>query len=439
MTAVRTDYDIIVAGAGMVGSCLALALARLPVRILVVDPMAPMGAVLPDGMPERRPGQEARERPAGVPGESNFDARVTALANGSQRIFQALDLWSALEPHVQPINTIHVSNRGSFGIARIRASEEGVAALGYTIENQHLQRVLLADRSRWPDAQWHHATRVTDVYRHDDRVEVTLSDDAGSAVVTARLLVAADGSRSSLRAALGATVTEHDYGQTAIVANCTTQVSHGGVAYERFTATGALAMLPLPGGRSGLIWTLPSAESAQLVDCSDEAFKRALQTVFGQRLGRFERLGQRQTYPLVASSARPIAAERLLLIGNAANTLHPVAGQGFNLALRDVSILAEIIAQQSGDAADPGCSTVLDAYQKWRRSDQNKVSWFTHNLISLFGNDRPDLSLGRNLGLVFLDLIPGAKAMLAKHTMGLAGRLPRLARGVGLDERGPRL
>lgn len=320
-------------------------------------------------------------------------------------------------------------------MARIRASEEGVAALGYTIENQQLQQVLLTNRSRWPNAEWRQATRVAGAESKNDRVEVTLAGDAGSVAVTARLLVAADGSRSSLRAALGSSVTEHDYGQTAIVANCTTQVAHGGVAYERFTATGALAMLPLAGGRSGFIWTLPSAEARDLIGYSDAAFKNALQKVFGYRLGRFERLGERQTYPLVASSARPIVGQRLLLIGNAANTLHPVAGQGFNLALRDVSILAEIIARQADAGADPGCAAALAAYQTWRRSDQNKVSWFTHNLISLFGNDRADLRLGRNLGLVFLDLIPGAKTMLAKHTMGLAGRLPRLARGVGLDER----
>lgn len=407
-----SDYDVIVAGAGLVGSCLALVLARLPLRILVVDPAA-----------------------HAAPGEVSFDARVTALANGSQRILAALDLWAAIEAEAEPINMIHVSNRGSFGMARIRASEEGVAALGYTVENQQLQRALVTDRSRWANVEWRQATRVTDAQTQGDCVEVTLGAVARSQRLTTRLLVAADGTRSSLRAALGATVTEHDYGQTAIVANCTTQVPHGGVAYERFTASGPVAMLPLPRGRSGFIWTVPSAQSTELASCSEADFKRTLQKVFGYRLGRLGRLGERQTYPLVASSARPIAGQRLLLIGNAANTLHPVAGQGFNLALRDVSILAEIIARQSVDAADPGCTAVLDDYQAWRRSDQSKVSWFTHNLIGLFGNDRPDLRLGRNLGLVFLDLLPGAKTMLARHTMGLGGRLPRLARGVSLDQR----
>jgi len=404
----------------MVGSCLALALARLPLRILVVDPAAaPVAAAV-------------------LSAEAKFDARVTALANGSQRILRALDLWSALEAHVQPINTIHVSNRGSFGMARIRAREEGVAALGYTVENQHLQQVLLADRLRWPDTEWWHATRVAGAVAEADRVEVTLEGNTGSSVATTRLLVAADGSRSSLRAALGATVTQHDYGQTAIVANCTTQAPHGSVAFERFTATGAVAMLPLPGERCGFIWTVNSAEGDALMSSSDAAFKAALQEAFGYRLGRFQRLGERQAYPLVASSARPIARQRMLLIGNAANTLHPVAGQGFNLALRDVSILAEIIARQSAANGDSGAAAALDAYQAWRRADQGKVAWFTHNLIGLFGNDRPDLRIGRNLGLVFLDLIPGAKGLLAKHTMGLAGRLPRLARGVRLDERRPR-
>ncbi len=405
----RVDYDVIIAGAGMVGSCLALTLARLPLRILVVDPAADA-----------------------APGEASFDARVTALANGSQRILSALDLWPSIEAEAQPIATIHVSNRGSFGMARINARDEGVAALGYTVENQRLQRTLVADRERWPNVEWRQRTRLVDAALADEQVTATLTGPDGTESLTASLLVAADGSRSQLRKVLGAQVKEHDYGQIAVVANCTTQRPHRGIAYERFTAEGPVAMLPLPRARSGFIWTLPKAAGKELASCTDGEFLTALQRAFGYRLGRFVRLGERQAYPLVASSARPIAGDRMLLIGNAANTLHPVAGQGFNLALRDVSILAEVIDRHLNAGADPGSTAVLDSYQQWRQSDQDKVAWFTHNLIGLFGMDQRPVKFGRNLGLVMFDLVPGAKAVLAKHTMGLAGRLPRLARGVPL-------
>lgn len=411
----RVDYDVIIAGAGMVGSCLALALARLPLRILVVDPAA--GA---------------------APGEAHFDARVTALANGSQRILGALDLWSSLAVEAQPIQTIHVSNRGSFGMARINARDEDVAALGYTVENQQLQRALVADRERWPNVEWRQSTRLVDAVCAAEQVTATLADGATKDSVTAKLVVAADGTRSQLRKVLGAQVKVHDYGQIAIVANCSTRIPHQGVAYERFTAQGPVAMLPLRRARSGFIWTLPKAAGEALASCPDDEFIAALQRAFGYRLGRFVRLGERQAYPLVSSSARPIAGQRMLLIGNAANTLHPVAGQGFNLALRDVSILAEIIDRQLAVDGDPGSVAVLDGYQQWREADQDKVAWFTHNLIGLFGMEQRAVNVGRNLGLVLFDLIPGAKAVLAKHTMGLAGRLPRLARGVPLANGRPK-
>jgi 2-octaprenyl-6-methoxyphenol hydroxylase len=253
--------------------------------------------------------------------------------------------------------------------------------------------------------------------------------------VKARLLIAADGARSSVRRALGIAAREDDYHQQAIILNCTTGVAADGRAFERFTPQGPLAVLPTTQGRVAVIWTLPSQIADSLMALPDAAFRAELERAFGRRLGRFERVGQRALHRLVRTQSDALTGPRALLIGNAAMSLHPVAGQGFNLALRDVATIAELIAYERvalGAAADIGRSEVLDRYRSWRRADQRKVAWFTHGLVRAFGARLPGLTPLRGLGLVAFDVMPGAKALLARHTMGTAGRLPRLARGLDL-------
>ncbi len=241
-----------------------------------------------------------------------------------------------------------------------------------------------------------------------------------------------------MRAALGVPAAEHDYGQCAVIFNVATEVALDGRAFERFTPDGPIAVLPLTNGRAAVIWTLPAEQAERMRTLPEAAFRDALQTAFGYRLGRITRVGERSMHPLARIASGTVNERRVVFIGDAALRLHPVAGQGFNLALRDVATLAELIADEFANASvhgvgvDAGADELLERYRTWRADDQRRVSRFTHGLIHLFGESAPGLGIGRGLGLMAFDLLPGAKGMLARQTMGRAGRLPRLARGLSL-------
>jgi 2-octaprenyl-6-methoxyphenol hydroxylase len=403
----RRDCDVLIAGGGAVGSALACALGELPLDVVLVE------------------AQQAE-----LLAQPGFDARVTALANGSQQILSGLSLWRDLAGYVESIRSIHISERGRFGVARIDAREEHVPALGYTVENQTLGRVL------WERLE--HSRRLTVLapakvvgLKHEpDYVEVTVERGGAAETVRAKLVVAADGVRSAVRAALGVATSEDDYEQCAVVFNCSTEARLDGRAFERFSDRGPIALLPLTGGRGAVIWTLPGGDAKGVAALPADAFRAELQQAFGQRLGKFTRIGERHLYPLARVASESIRGPRAVLIGDAALRLHPVAGQGFNLALRDIATLAEVIAD--ADAADVGADELLERYATWRAADRQRVSSFTHGLIQLFGESAPGMGLGRGLGLMAFDLLPGAKALLARQTMGKAGRLPRLARGLPL-------
>ena len=398
--------DVLIAGGGAVGSALACALSELPLDVVLVELQQPQLLAQP-----------------------SFDARVTALANGSQQILSGLDLWRDLAGYVEAIRTIHISERGRFGAARLKAGEENVPALGYTVENQTLGRVLWERLQRSQRLKVLAPAKVVALRREPELAVVTVERDGATETVRAKLVVAADGARSAVRAALGVQATEDDYGQRAVVFNCATEARLDGRAFERFTERGPIALLPLTGGRGATIWTLPGGDAQRIAALPDDAFRAELQASFGQRLGRFTRIGQRHLYPLARVASETIHGARAVLIGDAALRLHPVAGQGFNLALRDIATLAEVIAD--GDA-DVGAAELLERYSTWRAADRQRVSSFTHGLIQLFGDSAPGLGAGRGLGLMAFDLLPGAKALLARQTMGKAGRLPRLARGLPL-------
>jgi 2-octaprenyl-6-methoxyphenol hydroxylase len=276
--------------------------------------------------------------------------------------------------------------------------------------------------------------KVAGLERDSDFAVVSVERGGESETVRAKLVVAADGARSAVRAALGVETDEHDYGQRAVVFNCSTEARLDGRAFERFTQRGPIALLPLVGGRGAVIWTLPEGDAERIAALPVDAFRAELQDAFGQRLGRFTRIGERHLYTLARVASGAIHGERAVLIGDAALRLHPVAGQGFNLALRDVATLAEVIADAAalGSAVDAGAAALLERYAAWRAADRQRVSSFTHGLIQLFGDAAPGLGLSRGLGLMAFDLLPGAKDLLARQTMGKAGRLPRLARGLRL-------
>ena len=403
--------DVLIVGGGLVGSTLAHALAQASISTVLLE-----------------------ERDPGCLAQPSFDDRVTALANGSQRILQGLGIWPEVSAFAEPIESIHISERGHFGMTRILAEEEGVPALGYTIQNRVLGSAIWPKLLTFDSVACQAPATLDALSIEEDEVTATIKSDEGTRAVRAKLLVAADGARSQVRKALGIVALEDAYDQKAVIVNCEVEVAHAGRAFERFTPTGPLAFLPLRDSRVAVVWTLDPAEADRVISLKDIEFLDELQTAFGYRLGRIERAGSRAAFPLTRVRSKAVTACRAALVGNAAVSLHPVAGQGFNLALRDIAALAEILidAHRGGKTADLGNSRLLDGYEAWRVRDQRRVATFTHGLVRLFGYESSPVAVTRGLGLMALDLLPGAKKRLARQTMGLTGRLSRLARGLPL-------
>jgi 2-octaprenyl-6-methoxyphenol hydroxylase len=372
-------------------------------------------------------------------GACAYDSRPIALSQSSRRILDALGVWSGLSARVTPITRIHVSDRGHFGFARLRAEDHGVDALGYVISAAELGAALEAalgslDRVRIVRP----AVVEQAACDHSPAVRLSIAA-AGSrpaaelpAALEAKLLVLCDGGRSPLRGALGITVNERDYGQWAVTARVEARCAHRGVAYERFTPAGPLALLPMHGNHCGLVWSMDAARSEHLGSLDDDGFVGALNEQFGTRLGGFLSTGPRSAFPVRLTTASQVVGERLAVIGNAANHLHPVAGQGLNLGLRDAAALAEMVAMSLREGGDPGDPSVLARYAEWRRGDQKRVARTTDALVRLFSNRFAPLVLARGLGLLVFDLFPPIKRRFGDQAMGLAGRQSRLARGLSL-------
>ncbi|HHH43044.1 MAG TPA: 2-octaprenyl-6-methoxyphenyl hydroxylase [Gammaproteobacteria bacterium] len=406
----KTEVDVLIVGGGLVSASLACALGQAGVRVCMVE-ASPLRTDLPPG----------------------YDERSIALAQGSQRIFSGLGLWPTLQDRVCPIHTIHVSDRGHFGFTRLRREEEGVPALGYVATARVLGKALLDRIDELEGVEVLAPAELIDFQVGEAEVEADLLVDNNPVHCTAKLLVAADGAQSSIRTQLGIETTQRDYGQTAVIANVTTDRPHANVAYERFTDTGPMALLPMTEQRSALVWTVRSEQSEALMALDDAEFLARLQTRFGYRLGRFLKVGKRQAYPLFLLRARESVRPRMALIGNAIHTLHPVAGQGFNLGLRDVATLAEVILDARRNGRDIGGSSVLERYADWRQADQQRVAFFTDSMVRLFGQTLPPVTWIRDAGMLALDICPPAKRWFGRLTMGRAGRLPRLACGLDLS------
>ena len=400
-------WDVVIVGGGMVGASFALALRATKLRTLLIEGVPPDSSAQP-----------------------SFDERTTALGNGSRQIFESLGVWEAMAADASPIRSIHVSDAGRFGVARLDAREQGVPAFGYVVPNRTIGRVLWQALREAPNVTVAVPAQVKAATLREEAVELEVLTETGTESIRAAVAVAADGAGSVLRASAGIDADIEDYEQVAIVVNAATDRPNTGDAFERFTSSGPLAVLPTAGGGYTVVWAVRPARAAELTALDDAAFAAELLSAFGWRVGRWTRVGRRHTYPLALSRATDTVAGRVVLIGNAAQALHPVAGQGFNLGLRDAATLAEMLA---GAAATPDFAELLARFAEWRAEDRKGVTRFTDGLVKLFGSDLPGIGLVRNFGLLLFDLSPAAKRALSRVSWGFAGRMPRLARGLPLE------
>ena len=404
-------FDITIVGGGMVGASLAVALAPLGLKAALLEAVPHDSAAQP-----------------------SFDERTTALSNGSRRILDTLGLWADVEQSATAIRKIHVSDRGRFGFARIDAAEQGLAAMGYVVPNRVLGRALWGRLGGSSDICVHCPVEVLRILPGQDSVAIEFTQAGEAMSIDTRLIVAADGVQSAVRTAFGVEAEARDYEQTAVITTVLPQRFHDHVAYERFTDTGPLALLPLEGGRCALVLTLSCEAAESAMGWSDSEFLAELQQRFGFRLGRFLKVGRRSAYPLSLTRAAHTSAGRCIIIGNAAQGLHPVAGMGFNLGLRDAASLAELVAERRhSDGFDAGMPSLTHEYDAWRAADRAGVIAFTDGLVRLFANPLGAVRRLRNVGLLAFDLLPPAKSALSRLSSGGGARVPKLARGVALQ------
>ncbi len=391
-------FDVIIAGGAMAGATLALALEKLTQKRLSI-------AVI-----------EAKPSGLNHPG---YDARSIALAYGSCQLLEKIGIWQELAPLATPINTIHVSDKGHFGMTEMQAQKEHLPYLGNVIEladaGHVFHQALLKSSSTtlfWPQS-------LATIKRHESHISLGLSN--GEQLETT-LLVAADGAISNCCQQLNIHRHEHNFEQTALIANISTEQPHLGRAFERFTQHGPIALLPMSKGRSSLVWCLSPTDAKRLMALNDEDFIDALQLGFGWRLGKITKTGKRHTYPLILRQSSQLISHRFAVVGNAAQTLHPIAGQGFNLGLRDVITLAEEISHQLTMSKDCGTMPMLQRYLKRRKNDRDSTVAMTSGLVHGFSNQALPFILGRNLGLI---------AMTAHHSL----KTPIIQRALGFVER----
>lgn len=393
------DYDVLIAGGGLVGGSLALALENTPLRVGLIEALDDTGRL-----------------------RAEAGQRALALSRGTCQILQSLGLWPDVKPQAMPIRHIHISERGRFGKTRLHADELGVEALGHVVVARHLEQALITRLRSSSRCQSLCPARVMGLRAGADGICVTLKHGHDDLNLTARLLVAADGGDSTVRRLLDIPRHSNEYGHTALVAEVATEKANNYTAYERFTATGPLALLPLTPHSSSVVWTLPHAEAEELRQESASVFNDRLQTAFGYWLGRLHLLDTPKAFALKLILTEQMTAERVVFIGNALHQLHPVAGQGFNLGLRDAAVLADHLATCQAFGEDPGHADCLTRYAAARQRDLQPVIRFTDGLARLFTRDWPALGVARSAAMTVLDCLPPAKRYLARQAMGYGVR-----------------
>lgn len=402
----KQHYPVVIVGGGMAGASLALALAQQDIACGVFEAFA-----------------------LDTPSQPSFDDRTVALSAASLNILKHLGVSDGVFNIAEPIQQIHVSEQGHVGFARLKAADCGVEALGAVVENWQLGRVLHQKIEQHEAIDLFAPATVAHLEQSAGQVNLTINTEVdgekSEQSVTASLVVLADGARSPLRKALHIDSDVRDFDTSAIVCNLSTQQSHQGCAFERFTQNGPLALLPLTQNRMALVWSKPREEVDHYLSLSDAEFAKALESEFGARLGRITKVGKRSAFPLMQQKAETLFRGRCVLVGNAAQSLHPIAGQGFNLGLRDVATLSQCLQQVKNN--DYGQYSVLRTYEQMREGDRDKTLWTTEALARWFANPWEPMSLTRNLLLKALDISPAAKQVFAQQAMGFSFKNSELA------------
>ena len=395
------SFDVIIVGGGLAGNCLGLALVGNGLRIAII---------------------EANTREQAL--NSAMGDRALALAAGTTETLETLGVWQGIRTKATAITDIHVSDRGHFGKVRLSAKKQNVDALGYVITARDIESHVagMVDNT---DITQICPARLVGLMSDDNEVSVSIKHQEESRCLSAKLLVGADGGNSSVRKLLDISQHVTEYGQTALVTTVRTSLPHQHIAYERFTNSGPLALLPLGKNHCSVVWTRSTEDADRLMMGNENDFLAELQQCFGYRLGQLSLSAPRRAFPVSLIRADRMNSGRAVIIGNAAHQLHPVAGQGFNLGLRDVVQLAEMAVKQHEQGDDIGASPFLNDYVVAREQDHRQTIGFTDTLVRLFSNDWLLLALTRNIGLAALDHLPAAKKALSSHAMGLSQLTPR--------------
>lgn len=398
--------ELAVVGGGLSGLSLAIGCAAAGIEVAVID----------------------REDPATMLA-APYDGRTTAIAFGSQQVLSGIGVWPALARDAEPIREIRVADGNSPLFLHYDHRELGDHPLGYIVENRKLRQSLFARAKQLPSLTMLAPLSVDAVDYASDSARLTLSD--GRSIRTA-LVAGADGRNSPLRQAAGIKTVSADYHQTAIVCTVQHEAPHHGVAVEHFRAAGPFAILPMKGNRSSIVWTEHRRDAPRLLALDEAGFTAELAERFGDHLGTLRVEGQRWSYPLSVMHALRYTAPRLALIGDAAHVIHPIAGQGWNLGVRDIAALAELIVDAARLGLDLGNSALLRRYERWRRVDNLTLTAVTDGLNRLFSNNIGPVKLIRDLGLASVNRAPSLKRILMRHAMGVVGNPPRLVRGEAL-------
>lgn len=414
-SSIDNRFDLIIIGGGLAGASLACALREIKNNSSQVLKIALV---------------EAHE--LNTDAQPSYDDRTVAISYGSRCIFDGIGLWPSLAPYAEAIDNIHISDRGHFGVTRLTKQQEDVEALGYVLENKRLGQQLYETIEASAAISVFCPAELASLQQRDDQVTIELVVAGVKQQLHGKLLVAADGNNSRVMQLLHLGNSRKDYHQVALITNVTPGKKHNNVAYERFTDSGPLAFLPMQDNRCSVVWTLSPEQADYLYALDEKDFLEQLQQRFGFRLGQLKKIGARHLYPLFLQSATQTVCGRVAIIGNAAHSVHPVAGQGFNLALRDVSLLSELIVGEHQAANDIGRLAILQHYTQLREQDVQQVYRFTDALVKTFSNAIVPLAHLRAMSLLLVDVLPGIKHQLANQSMGLSGRLTRLNRGLPL-------